>query len=86
MNIHTRENNPESQANLDRNRPHFTNQCELLLEVLRKGEHLTGRSALLDYGVAALPRRIKDLKENGIPVQSRMIGGGFKEYYLNPIH
>lgn len=47
-------------------------QCELILAHLRKGHSITQRSALMDFGVMALPRRIKDLKERGYPITSAM--------------
>lgn len=47
-------------------------QCELILNHLKKGHSITQRSALMDFGVMALPRRIKDLKELGYPINSAM--------------
>ena len=43
----------------------MTPQCRTLLNHLRKGKTLTQRSALMDFGVMALPRRMADLKEAG---------------------
>lgn len=51
---------------------HLTPQCRTLLEHLKKGRTLTQRSALMDFGVMALPRRIADLKEAGYDVSSTM--------------
>ncbi|MWK59816.1 hypothetical protein GO594_27840 [Pseudomonas otitidis] len=45
-------------------------QCELILYHLRKGHTITQRSALMDFGIAALPRRIADLKEFGHEIES----------------
>ena len=50
----------------------MTSQCERLLRHLKKGRSLTQRSALLDFGVMALPRRICDLKEAGYNIESIM--------------
>ncbi|OIN07924.1 helix-turn-helix domain-containing protein [Oceanisphaera psychrotolerans] len=47
-------------------------QCEVILNHLRKGHTITQRSALMDFGVAALPRRIADLKELGYRIESVM--------------
>lgn len=47
-------------------------QCELILAHLRKGHSITQRSALMDFGVMALPRRIKDLREAGHQIESVM--------------
>lgn len=82
--VHRRENNPASESNLNRNRFHFTGQCAMIKTLLEKGIHLTSRSALLEYNIGHLPRRIKDLKDAGFPIESKEIDSkGTKEYYLN---
>ncbi|WP_095210291.1 helix-turn-helix domain-containing protein [Endozoicomonas ascidiicola] len=50
----------------------LTPQCYVILNHLKKGRTLTQRSALMDFGVMALPRRISDLKEAGYTVHSVM--------------
>jgi len=40
----------------------LTPQCLELLEHMTKGHSVTQRSALIDFSIAALPRRISDLK------------------------
>lgn len=47
-------------------------QCKQLLKQFKKGRTVTQRSALLDFGIMALPRRIADLKEHGYNIQSEM--------------
>lgn len=47
-------------------------QCRMILEHLRSGNTITQRSALLDFGIMALPRRIADLKEAGYNIRSTM--------------
>ncbi|MFA7168909.1 MAG: helix-turn-helix domain-containing protein [Sphaerochaetaceae bacterium] len=47
-------------------------QCSLILNHLRKGHSITQRSALMDFGVMALPRRIADLKEKGYRIKTVM--------------
>jgi len=47
-------------------------QVEKIRQVLLSGGSLTQRSALMDYGIMALPRRIADLKAQGFPVKSEM--------------
>ena len=79
---HTRENNPESESILNDNREHFSDQCKLVLELLKSGKALTVRTALLVYGIGSLPRRILDLKQKGVMIQSRLIDKKYKEYYL----
>ena len=73
MRIHTHENNPESQANLDKNKTRFSKQCLTVLELLLQGKRLTTINAP-SYGILSLPRRIADLREkNGIYVNERWI-------------
>ena len=50
----------------------MTPQCKLILNHLKKGHSITQRSALLDFGVMALPRRIADLRERGYRIKSEM--------------
>lgn len=47
-------------------------QCKLILDHLRKGHTITQRSALMDFGIMALPRRVADLKESGYRIESVM--------------
>jgi len=58
MKIHSYENNPESQLILDFNRKRLSNQCEVLLQAFNRGERLTVKTALLQYGIGSLPRRV----------------------------
>ena len=70
--IHEKENNPESQSRLDKNKKHFSKQCLKVLELLLQGKRLTTINAP-SYGILSLPRRLKDLRENGIFVNERWI-------------
>jgi hypothetical protein len=47
-------------------------QVAKIRRILLSGGSLTQRSALMDYGIMALPRRIADLKAQGFPVKSEM--------------
>lgn len=47
-------------------------QVERIRKILLAGGSLTQRSALMDFGIMALPRRIADLKELGFPVHTEM--------------
>lgn len=51
---------------------HLSPQCQMILSHLRKGHTITQRSALMDFGIMALPRRVADLKEAGYEIQSVM--------------
>jgi len=63
-------------------------QVNTIRKVLLKDGALTQRSALMDFGIMALPRRIADLKASGFPVKTemrinQMTGQRFAEYTLN---
>jgi hypothetical protein len=62
-------------------------QCALILNHLRKGHSITQRSALMDFGVMALPRRIADLKECGhnivtVMEHNKLTGQRYARYSL----
>lgn len=48
----------------------LTPQMRTILTHCNKVGYITGRAALMDYGIAALPRRIKDLAEAGYCVRT----------------
>lgn len=82
--VHPKENNKESEAILNDNKHHFSNQCKLVYDAMMNGERLTTATALLNYGIGDLRRRVKDLKDhNNINVQSEIISGRYKEYFIN---
>lgn len=72
MKIHTHENNSESQQHLEANKKHFSQQCLKVLELLLQGKRLTTANAP-SYKILSLPRRLKDLRENGIFVDEEWI-------------
>ncbi len=80
---HERENNHESEQRLHAHREHFSSQCEKVYGLLRSGIKLTVKSAMNDWNIMSLPRRILDLKQRGISIESRFIEGtNIKEYFL----
>jgi hypothetical protein len=81
--VHSRENNPESESHLNENRQKFSDQCKKVLSLLQDGVRLTTINAP-SYGILSLPRRIKDLKDyNGIEVKERWLTNPkIKEWYL----
>jgi len=88
---HTLENNPESQAHLEQHRKKFNAECYKVLDLLlTHGLRLTVRSAMLDYDVSSLPRRVKDLTDwFGLPIHATWatVDGkrmSYKEYYIKP--
>lgn len=66
--VHNYENNNESQKHLDENRTHFNKQCQRLYEILMTGEVLTVENAVINHKIMSLPRRIKDLRKNGVMI------------------
>lgn len=72
MEIHKKENNPASQQYLETHRHRLSKQCLMVLELLLQGKRLTTINAP-SYGILSLPRRLKDLRENGIFVDERWI-------------
>ena len=84
MKIEHRENLPENQRHFEENKEHFSKQCKIVLQALKRGERLTTITALMKYRVGDLRRRIKDLKDyHNIDVKSEFVKGSrFKEYYL----
>ena len=62
---HRRENNAESQKHLEENDDKFTGQCAKVFSLLLKGVVLSSYIAMTNYGIGHLPRRIKDLRDNG---------------------
>ena len=70
-------------------RVHTHTQCDELLRHLKEGYTLTQRSALLDYGVMSLSRRICDLKARGIKISRKLennvsTGQRYARYQLEP--
>ena len=81
--LHHTENKISNQEHFEANKEKFSKQCKIVYEALLRGERLTTAKALIHYGIGDLRRRIKDLKDIwNVPVQSEMIGGNFKEYFL----
>lgn len=63
--IHVRENSSENESHLNANRQKFTGQAAIILSLFQKGVRLTSRSAMVNYGIGHLARRIKDLRDEG---------------------
>lgn len=51
----------------------FTSQNDMLKEWLEQGNTITGLEASIRFGIGHLPRRIKDLKERGMKIESETI-------------
>jgi hypothetical protein len=87
--VHSVENNQESQSILDEHKPKFSHQCKAIYYHFMNGGKLTSHSALqgIRYEgklvqIGHLPRRIADLKENGVML-SFTLRDSFKEWYVS---
>ena len=78
---HKRDNTPENQVYLEKNRERLSNQNQLVWDILCRGERLTCRRAMIEYNIGDLRRRIKDLKDTGHDIDSIWLKGRFKEYF-----
>lgn len=66
----------------------FTHQQYTILEHFRRAKRLSGRTAVMDYGIAALPKRISELREMGFKIDARWkkhpaTGQRYREYELD---
>ena len=77
------ENKVSNQEHFEANKDKFSNQCKIVYEALLRGEKLTTTSALINYRIGDLRRRIKDLKDTwNVPIKDKFVEGKFKEYFL----
>ena len=78
------ENNAESQCDFLERETEFRGQCKTIMEAFQRGERLSTKIALLEYGIGDLRRRIKDLKDNYNVenIVDEKKDGGFKVWYL----
>jgi hypothetical protein len=61
--VHRDENNHDSRRHLEENRDKFSRQCALVYSLLKSGVRLTMKSAINEYGIGDIRRRIKDLRD-----------------------
>lgn len=82
--VHAHENNTESQRHLNANRVKFSAQCQRVFDMLMDGKRLTVLEAHASYGISSLPRRVKDLKDNGVQLEDLWVNG-VKKYFMNEL-
>lgn len=80
--VHTRENNRQSEVTLNEEYARLNNNCKIIYDALKRGERLTGRIIQRRFDMSEYRRRIKDLKDAGIPIQEKKLKGGSKEWFL----
>lgn len=88
INTHAIENNPLSQAFLQKHSHLFKLSVFNVLKVLVEGNELTTENAKTIAGTRSLPRRIKDLRDdNGFKISDRWQkvegGTGYKVWYMS---
>lgn len=79
---HAHENNLPSQKYLEANRQHLNNQCRKVWLLLNSGIRLTVMSAMNEYGVMSLPRRILDIEQKMEVKINREMTGKTMKYFL----
>lgn len=62
------ENSKVNQRHHDDNIEHFAKQDQLVLTLLQQGMKLTTGQALLKYKIGDLRRRVKSLRDAGVPI------------------
>ena len=78
---HRKENNRESQNILDQRRDDFSGDCWEILQRLMRGEVLTVKDMMIADVTCHLPRRILDLKEQGVNVNDRWVEVNGKKHH-----
>lgn len=81
--IHTDENNDESQRNLEENKARFSDQCVKIYKYLMSGKRMNGDDANDLFSIKHLPRRRKDLTDNGVLLSDEW-KKGMKELFMTP--
>lgn len=78
------ENNPDSQKQFEENETRFRGQCKTIMEAFKRGERLTTMSAMIEYKIGDLRRRLKDLRDNYNVdyIQEETLKGGYKEWFI----
>jgi hypothetical protein len=82
------QNSIENQEILEEAKPRLNRQCLQVLEILKiRKLTVTDASAGIFFKgqrvvIGDLRARVRDLIDNGYPVQKETMKGGFKKYYL----
>lgn len=82
--VHDFDNNPESQKQLNKNRPELKTQCQRIFDLLMQGKQLTVWSMYTIYKIGDPRRRMKDLKDSGVEVSETKTQKGTKTWYMTP--
>lgn len=87
--LHTHENNYESETSLTLHKKVFSKQCKIIYDAMMEGEVLTSLGVAEKYHITDLRRRICDLTEkNGVKVEKDFLYDEqgnrtrFKKYWI----
>ena len=80
--VHTKENNAFSESILFDQYERLSKNCRVLYDALKRGERLSGITIITRYGMTEYRRRIKDLRDAGVPIKEHKLENGCKEWYL----
>ena len=80
--VHGQENNRHSQLILEEQYERLSNNCKKLYNALKSGGKWTGKRIVLELNMLEYRRRLKDLIDAGIPIQSRVLQDGAKEWWI----
>ena len=80
--VHTKENNAFSEAILFDQYERLSNNCKVIYNALKRGERLSGVVIVTRYGMTEYRRRIKDLRDAGVPIKEHKLENGCKDWYL----
>ena len=81
-------NNRESELFFEENLEKFSDQCKKVYKLMKSEIRLSVKEAMVKYDISSLPRRVKDLKEDGVPVKDEWVKDRetgkrlYKEYFL----
>lgn len=83
-------NNRESEVFFDENISKFGDQCQKVYKLLKSGVRLSVKTAMNLHDISSLPRRIKDLKDNGVDVKDEWVRDEsgkrlYKEYFFGAL-
>lgn len=88
IDISRKQNSKENQEIFEESKTRLTKQCAIVWGVMCQGKVLTTAQASAGvwyqgekYIIGDLRARVRDLITHGLPVQKRIIKGGFKEYF-----
>jgi hypothetical protein len=82
--VHSKENKPENQEQLDNNEAHFNKQCKKVFDLLMGEEVLSSKVGVVKFNMMDVKRRIKDLRDIGVRISDAPIahGHGAKAWFM----